>query len=282
MQNEQPEPGESQAVEPAREWGQAVEPVAEADAPAMDMWSVSAEGLIAGMRSSPPAKSAGQPAKGRSQPAVPGEKNPPVEEVTYLKSELNEWAKFIIASVMVPLIYGLLYWAWHWGDSGHMTTERGLFLTIWWLVFIACFLFPCLWVASTLALFNARARVWVRGRPHPGGILDLHWKFGSSGFRPERVKVSLKVKDVTTKREGDKQTTTEKVIHEAVIFESEVGDEDGSAQARLPGDLAPSREKNGVKTVWMLTVQGSVPRWPDVENDYVLTVFDGPIDLPFM
>lgn len=193
-----------------------------------------------------------------------------------LVTDLGPWSKFIFCGILALLTGWGTVWGYQ-GPGSQVPILLNSILFLFYFLFVL-FTFACwiLWLSTFLALFNSRPMVWVIGKPHPGGTLDLHWQFKPNGFKPKKLKFSLEVEET-------KQGQQSKVLYDETIFEA-AGHEvrAGSAQLKLPGNFSHSRPGKEIKTVWTLTLHGAVPLWPDIEYGYEVTVVRAPVDLPFL
>jgi hypothetical protein len=130
-------------------------------------------------------------------------------------------------------------------------------------------------VHQFLALFNPRPILTVNGQALPlGGELQLDWRFRGNARRIRRLRIFLCGREEATYRRGTDTTTDRHTFAELELF----NDTDaaalasGQASVTIPADsmhtfLAPNN-----KIVWSLHVKGEIPKWPDVDEEFPITV----------
>jgi hypothetical protein len=157
--------------------------------------------------------------------------------------------------------------------------ERGRpewFLTLFLIPFVLIGLGMIGWVGySALALFNPRPTVQLTpGELRLGEPFAVAWQFTGRMGALERVTLELEGREEATYRRGTSTSTDKSVFARITIVESTTRDamQRGEAKALVPGSTMHSFQAPNNKVVWNLRVHGHVPRWPDVKEEFPVTV----------
>jgi hypothetical protein len=183
-------------------------------------------------------------------------------------------------------VVGMLLVALFW--NGLVSIFLGLAWSRWkagepeW--FVAFFMIPFVLVGLAmiggvgyyfLALFNPRVHLTLVGTGiFPGSPLQLQWRVGGAAERIRKLRIVLEGREEATYRRGTSTSTDRSVFAEIPLFESSDPRQisEGRAQAQLPADTMHSFASRNNRIVWTLKVHGSIPRFPDVSDDYPITV----------
>jgi len=52
----------------------------------------------------------------------------------------------------------------------------------------------------------------------------------------------------------------------------------GSVQLKIPADTMHSFDSRNNKVIWAIQVQGDIPRWPDIKDEFPLTIQPLPME----
>ncbi len=181
------------------------------------------------------------------------------------------------------IIFGCLFWngivsifLWQlisdWQTSGSISWFSALFLTPFVLVGLGLiggiFYF-------FLALFNPRPTLKLsKSTIRLGDTVTVHWRFAGRAARIDVLTITLEGSESATYRRGtDTHTDT------SVFFRTEVANlrqnleiARGNRQLVFPGDTMHTFESNNNKIIWKIKVHGDIRRWPDVSEEFVITV----------
>jgi hypothetical protein len=130
-------------------------------------------------------------------------------------------------------------------------------------------------VYTLLAMFNPVPVIRASGRSVPlGGMLELEWELQGAWQRLGSLKLTIEGREEATYRRGTKTTTEKHVFETIMVFESgPEGDlRGGRAIVPVPRDAMPSFQAPNNKIVWSLKVHGAIRRWPDVDEQFPLTI----------
>lgn len=134
-------------------------------------------------------------------------------------------------------------------------------------------------VVMFLKLFNPRIRLVISSAtPALGGELQLSWVFTGAVNRLRELTISLEAREEAQYRRGTSTYTDKETFFRAQLAKTLDRAEirAGRCLAVLPAHSVPSLDAPNNKIIWCLKVQGDVARWPDVEDEFPLTVLPLP------
>jgi hypothetical protein len=127
-----------------------------------------------------------------------------------------------------------------------------------------------------LALFNPRPRLeLVPGILQPGASTRLRWSFTGLPSRLSRVAITLEGREEATYRVGTSTTTTNSLFLQLAVLDctsSEQIANGGEASIDLPANVVHTFTAPHNKIVYQLKLHGTVARWPDVQDEFVIEV----------
>ena len=130
-----------------------------------------------------------------------------------------------------------------------------------------------------LALFNPRIRLAAStGHVPLGGELPFTWSISGRAGMLRKVRIVLEGREEATYRRGTNNVTDTKVFAEIPVFESierEIVSQ-GGGRIVVPADSMHTFEAGSNNVLWRLRVRGEIPRWPDVDDEYPVTVLPLP------
>ncbi len=147
-----------------------------------------------------------------------------------------------------------------------------LFMSIFVLVGLALIVAA---LRMFLALFNPRPVLTVSAPAVPlGGTLDVRWRFTGNVRRIVKLKIALMAREEATYRRGTTTTTDKSVFLNTVLLDTADRAQiaGGGMKVNIPRDLIHTFSAPNNKIVWMLQVHGDIPRWPDVNAEFPITV----------
>ena len=158
------------------------------------------------------------------------------------------------------------------GDGGGFSWFLALFLTpfvVIGLVLIGAF------ASQVLALSNPVPRLTLNRRVlRPGERLEVDWQMRGRVQALRRLRLSLEGREEATYRRGTDTRTDREVF--ATVDLLDTGDPATMAAGRvlhaLPPRLMHTFTAKNNKIVWALRVRGEIPRWPDVDEEFVVTL----------
>ena len=95
--------------------------------------------------------------------------------------------------------------------------------------------------------------------------------------RVERINeltIKLTGREEARYRRGTKTYTDKNTFCELEVMSTRDGEQMGFGQAMLtvPGDTMHSFRADNNKIIWTVTVHGDIPKWPDVKEEFEITV----------
>jgi hypothetical protein len=201
-------------------------------------------------------------------------------EPLVLKPRTAPWAKLAGALLFAAIWNGLISFLLSDVLQGWQHGRHDWFLTLFSIPFTLVGLGGIVAVGYCfLALFNPRPRVTIRpGALRPGENLTVDWAISGRIEMLRRLNLRVEGREEATYRRGT-STCTDK----SLFFVAELADitsvhemRSGVCQLTLPARVMHSFSSANNKIVWVLQVHGDIPRWPDIQDEYPLTVLPAP------
>jgi len=153
------------------------------------------------------------------------------------------------------------------------------FLTVFLIPFVVIGL-GMVWgvIYFLLALRNPQLTFSIsEARPALGQKLQLNWKTNKSLKNVEKLCIFLEGMESATYRRGTNSVTDTCIFHRTTLFESDApGTQNrGALELKVPDDSMHSFDGGNNKIQWRLRVDGSIRRWPDINQNYPFTVRPG-------
>ena len=126
-----------------------------------------------------------------------------------------------------------------------------------------------------LAATNPRPRLELAsGRPRLGEVERLDWSFRGSVARLQSFRIVLEGREEATYRRGTSTATDRHVFHSEVLFEARhaMAIARGSLAFQIPAGSMHSWSATHNKVAWALKLEGEIPRWPDLAEEFPLEV----------
>lgn len=151
-------------------------------------------------------------------------------------------------------------------------------------IFLSLFIIPFVLIglallgvvaAMFLNLFNPRVALAVSSRSIPlGGTLDVRWNFRGAVSRIGRLRIVLEGREEARYRRGTSTSTDRHVFAQLVITDTAdpLQIREGHAQLTVPARLVHTWDGGNNKIIWELQVRGEIPRYPDVSEDFPITI----------
>ncbi|MFK5923595.1 MAG: DUF3592 domain-containing protein [Verrucomicrobiota bacterium] len=150
--------------------------------------------------------------------------------------------------------------------------------------FMALFLIPFVLVGlvvilvflyQLLSLTNPKPVITLQpGIFRPGQTFEMSWKIASNAERIQHLEIALWGVEAATYRRGTKTHTSREVFYVHSLFESSMHSDirSGTVQFELPVDVVPTLNTGNNAIEWELRVEGDIPRWPDIQDKYVVEI----------
>ena len=170
-------------------------------------------------------------------------------------------------------IVSIFVWqAWKGWQAGHPDWFLTIFIIPFVLVGMASFVFVG---HFTLALANPRPRVTMQGgEPCLGDDFRIEWMFTGRSSRLSHLRISLEGREEATYRRGTDTVTEREVFATITLVDTANGWEipRGSAAVPIPDDTMHTFTGPSNKVVWEIKVAGEIQRWPDVDQNFPVTL----------
>ena len=130
-------------------------------------------------------------------------------------------------------------------------------------------------IRAFMQLFDPRVHLRLKpGALKPGRDCTLEWSIPGGRERLAQLRITLECREEARYRSGkDDQTAT------AVCYRSELVNVQertalaaGSVDLKLPNGLMHSLNTGRNKIVWTMRVEGKIPRWAGVKDEYPVTM----------
>jgi hypothetical protein len=193
-----------------------------------------------------------------------------------LKPKYSPWAKLFLGifvclfwNGLVSVFVGQAVISWR---SGHPEWFLNIFLTPFvavglWLVGAVFYYF--------LALFNPRPRLTVTpGAVRLGDTLEVQWNLTGRTGVLQNLRLHLEGREEATSSGGENSNTARCVFANLEIASVTTPREMQSGEARvtIPARLVPTFAGRNNKIIWAIHVHGQIARWPDVDEEFPVTV----------
>ncbi len=158
--------------------------------------------------------------------------------------------------------------------------NKGDFFAWFPLIFISIFVLIGLIVVGVfihqlLALTNPKLRLTVnKNTLSPGDTLELSWECSGNTSKVTAFTLTLEGNESATYRRGT-NTHTEKHIFARLpiaTLDSPASLLTGRTTLSLPHKTMPTFKGSNNTIEWVLKVKGSIPRWPDVNDEYEIII----------
>ena len=215
--------------------------------------------------------------------AVPFMATPPLPSIkpVVLKPETRPIVK-LIGTIFVALFWNgiVSVFVYHCVD-GWRRGHGEWFLTLFMIPFVLIGLGMIgAAVYFFLGLFNPTPVVTVSSDALViGGEFDLHWRFSGRTGALRRVRILLEGIEQARYRRGTSTSTDTSVFHRSELANHTLHNDmiAGNVKFNIPADVIHSFDAPNNKILWRLRVEGDIPMWPDVKQEFPITVWPMPI-----
>lgn len=207
-------------------------------------------------------------------PVVPDDEPGPVE----LKPAQGRFAKLVFIGIFALIWNGFVWSIIIFAILPDVLKGSGeawfplLFLSLFaiiGLVLIGAF------IHQLLALTNPRLRLIVNRRTfRPGDLLELEWECSGNPSRLTSLTIAIEGRESATYTRGTDTTTETHVFERTKLatLDDAVAMLGGRVKIQLSTETVPTFIANHNKIEWTLIVRGVIPRWPDISDDYPITI----------
>jgi hypothetical protein len=196
-----------------------------------------------------------------------------------LRPATSPLSKFIVG-VLIGLFWNgvvsvFLFPFFPGGRAGHFEWFLALFLIPFVLIglglivmvgyFFLSMFNPCPWVTL------------MPGAPRLGDSVRLEWRVKGRVEVLKDLRLIVQGREEATYSRGTRSSTDRNVFAEFPVttITNSRDMSSGAAQFEIPGELMHSFSSRHNKIVWCIQVKGEIARWPDLDEEFPLTVLPG-------
>jgi len=214
--------------------------------------------------------------KGQSQPSMTMLHGWDREALPVTLKSKSRWARLAGSIIFAAFWNGIVSVFVMIAIKGWQSGEGDWFLTLFMIPFVAI---GIVLIGSIfyyfLALFNPRATVTLSSATVPlGGGGELQWQFGGLTGRIRKLMLALRGMEEATSQRGKNSHTERHLIYHAELFSTENDLEVpyGRVDFTVPGEMMHSFEARNNKVIWKIEMRGKINIWPDIHEEYKITV----------
>lgn len=126
-----------------------------------------------------------------------------------------------------------------------------------------------------LACFNPAPKlILLPGEIEIGSIALLKWSVANGGHKLNHFAIYLVGEEEARYRRGTDTVTETEIFYEQALIDTKSPREvsSGTAEIKLPLETVPSWKSTNNAIKWSLRVRGDIPLWPDISDNYDITV----------
>ncbi len=130
-------------------------------------------------------------------------------------------------------------------------------------------------VHQLLGIFNPIVRLTASGQSIPlGRVLRLEWTVEGHAAKLRRLRIVLEGREEATYRRGTDTHTDRKVFTRLILLESTDPAQiaSGVEDFPIPAGTMHTFDGRHNKVLWRLHISGEIPRWPDIDDEYPVTI----------
>ena len=130
-------------------------------------------------------------------------------------------------------------------------------------------------IHQTLALTNPRLRLTVNRQIfRPGDLLELEWECSGNPSRLTSLTIAIEGRESATYTRGTDTSTDTHVFERTPLatLDDAMAILSGRVTIHLSVETVPTFIASHNKIEWRLIVRGVIPRWPDISDDYPITI----------
>ncbi len=128
---------------------------------------------------------------------------------------------------------------------------------------------------SLLALANPKLELTLsEASPRLGEPVQLEWNANKPLHRLRTLTIQITGQEAATYRRGTDSVTDRSIFHQEVLLELDqpASQQRGILKLSLPIDSMHSFDSGNNQIEWQLEVEGEIPRYPDIKDQYPITV----------
>ena len=196
-----------------------------------------------------------------------------------LQPKSSPWGRFVgagFAGAFWNGIVGFMVWKLVFERDGG--TEFAFFGAFFFIPFVIIgILIFWGWIQTGLALGNARPTLVLSRSLHPGQSAALQFELRGGVFWPQNVEITLEGREEAIFTRGtDTITDTSPFFFQTLLQTSQV--RNGHCEVSIPPNAMHSLDAPHNKIVWILKLTGAIKHWPDIAEEWPITVFPAPTE----
>ncbi|MGJ8651796.1 MAG: DUF3592 domain-containing protein [Opitutaceae bacterium] len=160
--------------------------------------------------------------------------------------------------------------------KSHTSGDPEWFLTLFMIPFVCVGIFLILAIFhAVLALANPKIQLSVsESSPALGDSIELNWEADKPLHKVQEFRIRLIGEEAATYRRGTDTKTDKSIFYAETVVDLEDPrtQQRGTATLSIPLDSMHSFDSGNNKINWSLTVAGEIPRFPDIDDAYPITV----------
>ncbi len=128
---------------------------------------------------------------------------------------------------------------------------------------------------AVLAAFNPRPRLTIDpATPSLGHSVVVDWRFRGRSRRIEQLEITIEGREEATYRRGTDSRTDTEIFARILVADArhELEIARGSGHVRIPDDTMHSFAGDHNRVVWAVKLHGAITRWPDVDEEFEISV----------
>ena len=104
--------------------------------------------------------------------------------------------------------------------------------------------------------------------------MQLEWSATKPLTKVRNLKISLQGNEAATYRRGTNSVTDNSTFFYDILLELDqpATQQRGTLELTIPLDSMHSFDSGNNKIIWQIRVNGDIPRFPDIQNTYPITV----------
>ncbi len=128
-----------------------------------------------------------------------------------------------------------------------------------------------------LAIFTPQVKLTLKPASIPlGSSAVLQWRIEGNPRRIRQLKITVKGQEEVRYQQGKNMRTERSLFARIPVLETTEQIAKGEVAFALPEFSMHSFEADHNKIIWFVHVEGEIPRWPDINEQYPLTVLPLP------
>jgi len=196
-----------------------------------------------------------------------------------LKSSSSRLAAVIGIGIFAAFWNGVIFFGFIL-NSGFFRRGRTDFFdwfgALFMIPFVAIGLFMIgLLVYQILGMFNPKVELTLTpGVPQLGEKIDVAWRLNGRTQVLRGLKIVVEAREEARYRRGTSTYSDRKPFLNLELYTSasSMEPETGHASIGLPVESVPTWKSDNNKIVWVIRVDGEIPRWPNLKEEFVIEV----------